>query len=80
MVFSIQLGWFPSGLGVPIGSLSQDVTIWEWLNRLILPAFTLSILGVAQIALYTRDKLIEEMNSDYFLFAKAKRRTRMVTY
>ena len=48
MVFSIQLGWFPSGLGVPIGSLSQDVTIWEWLNRLILPAFTLSILGVAQ--------------------------------
>ena len=59
MVFSIQLGWFPSGLGVPIGSLSQDVTIWEWLNRLILPAFTLSILGVAQIALYTRDKLIE---------------------
>ena len=72
MVFSIQLGWFPSGLGVPIGSLSQDVTIWEWLNRLILPAFTLSILGVAQIALYTRDKLIEEMNSDYFLFAKAR--------
>ena len=72
MIFSIQLGWFPSGLGVPIGSLSQDVTIWEWLNRLILPAFTLSILGVAQIALYTRDKLIEEMNSDYFLFAKAR--------
>ncbi len=80
MVFSIQLGWFPSGLGVPIGSLSQDVTIWEWLNRLILLAFTLSILGVAQIALYTRDKLIEEMNSDYFLFAKKQRRTRMVTY
>lgn len=72
MVFSIQLGWFPSGLGVPIGSLSQDVTIWEWLNRLILPAFTLSILGVAQIALYTRDKLIEETNKDYFLFAKAR--------
>ncbi len=72
IVFSIQLGWFPSGLGVPIGSLSQDVTIWEWLNRLILPAFTLSILGIAQIALYTRDKLIEEKNKDYFLFAKAR--------
>ncbi|WP_299525902.1 ABC transporter permease [uncultured Methanobrevibacter sp.] len=72
MIFSTQLGWFPSGLGVPIGSLTQDVTIWEWLNRLILPTLTLSIIGVAQIAMYTRDKLVEEMNSDYFLFAKAR--------
>lgn len=75
MVFSIYLGWFPSGLGVPIGSLSQNVTFFEWLNRLILPAFTLSILGVAQIALYTRDKLIGEMSKDYFLFAKARGET-----
>lgn len=72
MIFSIYLGWFPTGLGVPIGSLSENVTIWEWLNRLILPAFTLSILGVAQIALFTRDKLVEEMSKDYFLFAEAR--------
>lgn len=72
MVFSIYLGWFPSGLGVPIGSLSENVTIWEWLNRLILPAVTLSILGVAQITLFTRDKLIEEKSKDYFLFAKSR--------
>ena len=72
MVFSIYLGWFPSGLGVPIGSLSENVTIWEWLNRLILPALTLSILGVAQITLFTRDKLIEEKSKDYFLFAKSR--------
>lgn len=75
MVFSIYLGWFPSGLGVPIGSLSQNVTFFEWLNRLILPTFTLSILGVAQIALYTRDKLIGELSKDYFLFAKARGET-----
>ena len=72
MVFSIYLGWFPSGLGVPIGSLSENVTFWEWLNRLILPMVTLSIVGVASITLFTRDKLIEVMNSDYFLFAKAR--------
>ncbi|AMD17975.1 ABC transporter permease [Methanobrevibacter sp. YE315] len=72
MVFSIYLGWFPSGLGVPIGTLSEHVTFWEWLNRLILPMVTLSIVGVASITLYTRDKLIEVMNSDYFLFAKAR--------
>ena len=72
MVFSVYLGWFPTGLGVPIGTLSQNVSIWDWLNRLILPMITLSIVGVASIALFTRDKLIEEMNSDYFLFAKAR--------
>ena len=72
MVFSVYLGWFPTGLGVPIGTLSENVSIWDWLNRLILPMVTLSIVGVAQIALFTRDKLIEEMNSDYFLFAKAR--------
>ena len=72
MVFSVYLGWFPTGLGVPIGTLSETVSIWDWLNRLILPMVTLSIVGVAQIALFTRDKLIEEMNSDYFLFAKAR--------
>ncbi|AGN16104.1 ABC transporter permease [Methanobrevibacter sp. AbM4] len=72
MIFSIYLGWFPTGGGIPIGSESSSVNILQWLNCLILPAFTLSILGVAQIALYTRDRLIEEMSSDYFLFAKAR--------
>ncbi len=72
MVFSVYLGLFPVSGGVPIGSLSQDVSFWDWLRHLILPAFTLSILGVASIALYTRDKLIEVMSSDYFLFAKAR--------
>ncbi|MBE6498896.1 MAG: ABC transporter permease [Methanobrevibacter sp.] len=72
MIFSVYLGWFPTGLGVPIGTLSEHVSFWDWLNRLILPMVTLSIVGVASIALFTRDKLIEEMNSDYFLFAKAR--------
>ena len=72
MVFSVYLGWFPSGLGVPIGTLSENVSIFDWLQRLILPMVTLSVVGIASITLYTRDKLIDEMNSDYFLFAKAR--------
>ena len=72
MIFSVYLGLFPVSGGVPIGALSQDVSFWDWLRHLILPAFTLSILGVASIALYTRDKLIEVMSSDFFLFAKAR--------
>lgn len=72
MVFSVELGWFPTGLGVPVGVLAEDVTIWEWLSRLILPAVALSVTGIAQIAMFTRNKLIEVSSSDYFLFAKAR--------
>jgi len=72
MVFSVHLGWFPIGLSVPIGVAAEDVTFFDWLYRLILPALTLSLLGVAQIAMFTREKLIEVLSSDYVLFAKAR--------
>ncbi|MFZ2498702.1 MAG: ABC transporter permease [Methanosarcina sp.] len=72
MVFSVYLGWFPIGLSVPIGVTAENVTFFDWLLRLILPALTLSLLGVAQIALFTREKLIEVLSSDYVLFAKAR--------
>ncbi len=72
MVFSVWLGWFPSGLAVPAGVMADQVTFGEWLHRLILPAFTLSIVGISSIALYTRDRLVNIENSDYFLFAKAR--------
>lgn len=72
MVFSVYLGWFPTGLGVPVGTLSENVSFWDWLHRLILPMITLSVVGIASITLFTRDKLIDVMNRDYFLFAKAR--------
>ena len=72
MVFAVYLGWFPIGLSVPIGQLSDTVTFWQWLYRLILPAVTLSIVGIASLTMYTRDKLISVKKSDYFLFAQAR--------
>lgn len=72
MVFSTQLGWFPIGLATPIGKMAEDVTVWERIHHLVLPAVTLSITGVAGIALHTRQKLIEVLKSDYVLFAKAR--------
>jgi peptide/nickel transport system permease protein len=72
MVFSVYLGWFPIGLSVPIGQLSDTVTFWQWLYRLILPAITLSIVGIASLTMFTRDKLISVKKSDYFLFAQAR--------
>lgn len=72
IVFAVWLGWFPIGLGVPTGVLAEDVTIIDRINHLILPAITLSIVGVANVALHTRQKLIDVLESDYVLFARAR--------
>jgi len=72
MIFSVQLGWFPIGLSVPIGVTAENVPFFDRIQHLILPALTLSLLGVAQIAMFTREKLTEVMSSDYVLFAKAR--------
>lgn len=72
IVFAVWLGWFPIGLGVPAGVLAVDVTLLDRIKHLILPAMTLSILGVANVALHTRQKLIDVLASDYVLFARAR--------
>lgn len=72
IVFSVWLGWFPIGLGVPAGVLADQVTIWDRIYHMILPGLTLSIIGISSIALHTRQKTIDVMNSDYILFARAK--------
>ena len=72
IVFAVWLGWFPIGLGVPTGVLAEDVTITDRIKHLILPAITLSIVGVANVALHTRQKLIDVLASDYVLFARAR--------
>lgn len=76
MVFSAKLGWFPMGMSVPKGVSSDQVTIWQRLHHLILPALTLSFLSFANIALHTREKLTDVLESDYVLFAKAKGESR----
>lgn len=72
MLFSVWLGWLPIGFGTPAGILAEEVTFSDRLRHLILPALTLSIVGLANIALHTRQKLVEVMNSEYVRFARAK--------
>lgn len=72
IIFSVELGWFPIGMGVAIGTLHTDATIWQWLARLVLPTLTLSLVGVAPIAMYTRNELVNVLSSEYILFARAR--------
>lgn len=72
LVFAVILGWFPVGFSTPIGIQNDEVSIWQRLHHLILPALTLSLMSFANIALHTRQKMIDVMNSDYVLFARAR--------
>ena len=72
LIFSVWLGWLPVGLSVPAGMEAAAVTFTDRLRHAVLPALTLSISGVANIALHTREKMIGVMSSDYVLFARAR--------
>nr|WP_242623705.1 ABC transporter permease [Intestinimonas massiliensis (ex Afouda et al. 2020)] len=72
IIFAVWLGVLPIGLSVPIGVDAASVTLTDRLYHAILPALTLSITGVANIALHTREKMIDILESDYVLFARAR--------
>ena len=72
MVFAVQLGWFPVAMSVPMGVLAEDVSFWDRIVHIVLPALTLSVIGIANICLHTREKTADVMRSDYVLFARAR--------
>ena len=72
ILFSVSLGWTPVCCATPPGVPLAEATFWQRVHHLILPAAALSIIGVANIALHTRQKLIDVLHSDYALFARAQ--------
>lgn len=72
MVFGVWLKLFPIGFLVPVGVEASKVTIADRVYHAFLPALTLSITGIPNIALHTREKMIEVADSDYILFARAR--------
>ena len=72
MVFSVWLRVLPVGFSVPIGAEAAAVTLGQRLRHALLPALTLSVTGASSIALHTREKTADVMDSDYILFARAR--------
>lgn len=70
--FSSILKWFPFGLAVPAGVPAEAVTLAQRVHHLVLPALTLGFLSFANLALHTREKLLDVYDSDYALFARAR--------
>ncbi|SHN22370.1 peptide/nickel transport system permease protein [Gracilibacillus kekensis] len=71
MVFSVWLGIFPTGLSAPIGVTVTEITFTDRVYHAVLPAATLSIIGVANVCLHTREKLVDILNTPYILQARA---------
>lgn len=71
-IFAVELGWFPLGMAVPPGKLASEVTLLDRLHHFVLPALTLTLVGISDIFLYTRQKVIEVKQSDFILYAIAK--------
>ncbi len=66
-VFAITLGWFPVQGYQP---LSQG--FGGYVQRLVLPSLTLSVIYIALIARMTRASVLEVLNEDYIRTARAK--------
>ncbi len=67
LLFSVQLGWLPSGGYVPI---SED--LWGGLRILILPSISLGLMQAALIARMARSSMLEVLRQDYVRTANAK--------
>lgn len=75
LVFSVNLGWLPSGgrgpveyiLGVP-----TSMGTWEGLRHLILPALTLALMNTAIVLRLTEAGTREVTGQEYVKFARAK--------
>lgn len=67
LVFSVQLGIFPTG-----GYVALNEGFLPWLQRLVLPALALGFQQSALIARMTRSSMLEVLRQDYVRTAQAK--------
>ncbi len=72
LLFSVYLGWTPVCCAGPTGTLSQDVSTLTRLHHLALPVATLTLLGIANITLHTRSRMVALMRSDIATHAFAQ--------
>lgn len=75
MVLAVKLGWFePIGMETArlAGKLSEFGRLLDIAWHFILPALTLTIIGIGGLMRYTRTNTLEVLNADYIRTARAK--------
>jgi peptide/nickel transport system permease protein len=73
LVFSVNLGWFPtSGMETIAAFHSGWDRVWDVLHHLVLPATTLSLFYLALYTRLMRASMLEQAGMDYVVTARAK--------
>lgn len=67
ILFSVILGWVPSGGYVPIAQ-----GVGPWLSALILPAIVLALFQIGFLARMTRSAMLDILDQDYIRAARAR--------
>ena len=71
VIFSVQLGWFPS-----IYDTTLQVTDWDsflrQINQMILPVMVLTLQITAQLSRFMRASMLDNLGQDYVRTARAK--------
>lgn len=74
LVFSVQLHWFPTSqtrsMDYEMLSLGQKVLDRVW--HLVLPVFVMGVASAAGTARYMRNRLLEVLNEEYVVAARAR--------
>lgn len=68
-IFSIKLGWFPSGNRVSPDATNAFVDAFQ---HLFLPVLTLTVGMVSVLMRYARNTMLDVLNSDYIKTARSK--------
>lgn len=66
-IFSIKLGWFPNS-----GRFSPDGGPMDELMHLVLPVATMTLAMCSVLMRYTRNTMLDVLNSDYIKTARSK--------
>ena len=67
IVFAVHLDWFPS-----LAMISEDMSFWERLNAVVLPALTLVLVVLAHMMRQTRAAVLSVLSSPFIEMAFLK--------
>lgn len=72
LVFSVKLGWFPVYGAVSAEEIDGFARVLDIGRRLVLPATTLTLVGLGSVFVVARSAMISETGEDYVFMARAK--------
>ena len=71
VIFSVQLGWFPSIYDTTLRVTDWD-TFWLQVRQMVMPVMVLALQTTAQISRFMRASMLDNLNQDYVRTARAK--------